>query len=79
MSRCRKPASRWSSRRSPCSVKSGARHEPIHSPDIGIPPKTVLSDTSAQGMTNVCPGCLTESTGHGALRTTFSATLPIIM
>ena len=27
-------------------------------------------------MTNSCPGCRTLSTGQGALRTTFSATLP---
>jgi hypothetical protein len=36
-----------------------------------------LTDCKASGTTNSCWGCLTVSTGHGAVRTTRSATLPM--
>src|SRR6185295_7749338 len=39
--------------------------------------QTLATATSASGMTNSCSGWRTVSTGHGAVRTTRSATLPI--
>ena len=39
----------------------------------------VLTATSASGWMNSCSGWCTVSTGHGAMRTTFSATLPNIL
>lgn len=45
-------------------------------PDRQSPARVRCYITGIVGITNVWPGSLTVSTGHGALRTTFSATLP---
>ena len=39
--------------------------------------RATLSSVEGSGSTNSCSGCLTVSTGQGAVRTTRSATLPI--
>jgi len=57
-------------RQDPSASREPAR-EPGSRADIGGPPAR-----SGYGMGTFRDGCLMVNTGHGALRTTFSATLP---
>lgn len=41
-------------------------------------PQACAGSTRASGSTNSCSGCFTVKTGHGAVRTTRSATFPIM-